>query len=64
MNLLQVIEEMNVGDIAFASFDFFDYWHILKREDGAIVYCEADGKHQNEIVGLTYSNLNSSYRIL
>lgn len=62
--LFEVINKMKVGEVARANFAIVEGWHITKRSDGSIVYCDSYGKQTNEIVGLTFSNLRAYYTIL
>ena len=63
MNLGEVINKIQPGQIAKATFATREHWYIIKDDAGFIRECRKDGRmYENSYpLMLTYSNLNAYY---
>ncbi|PIH59075.1 hypothetical protein [Paenibacillus sp. LK1] len=65
LTLAGILDLLTNGNVAKAEYGLHEEWYITRRfGDSAIVYCNQDGEHLNEVVPLTESNLEAWYTIL
>ncbi|PYE51528.1 hypothetical protein DFQ00_102322 [Paenibacillus barcinonensis] len=65
LTLSGLLDLLPTGEVARVDYAQDDEWYVTRRHgDGAIVYCDQHGKHSDEVIKLTESNLEASYTIL
>lgn len=65
LTLSGLLDLLSTGTVARADYARDNEWFVTRRYgDGAIVYCDQNGKHSDEVVKLTESNLEAYYTIL
>lgn len=65
LTLSGLLDLLPTGEVARADYTQDDEWYVTRRYgDGAIVYCDQNGKHDDEVIKLTESNLEARYTIL
>ncbi|PYY28241.1 hypothetical protein [Paenibacillus illinoisensis] len=65
LTLSGLLDLLPSGEFARADYAQDGEWYVTRRYgDGAIVYCDQYGKHADEVVKLTESNLEACYTIM
>jgi len=65
LTLSGLLDVLPTGVVARADYAQDSEWYVTRRYgDGAIVYCNQYGRHSDEVIKLTESNLEAYYTIL